>query len=481
VAVHVITADAMALPLGDAMVHAICTDPPYGLEFMGKAWDRLGDSGRLTHPGPAERDASTPWGRHRVTYNGSENTKCRACGKWTYSPEASRCHCPVPDIDRARQARVMQAWHQQWATEAYRVLKPGGWLLAFGSPRTAHRLAAGIEDAGFELRDTIAWLYGQGFPKNRNAARAVDEHLGVAPTVVGEWSMPGRGSRSEQQRYGLVNDAGQITAPTSDQAKAWDGWGTALKPGYEPIVVARKPMAGNLATNLLAHGAGALHIDGGRIAGVGAEAGRVRHGGGSSGVYAQDDWTKANQATMGGPMAPGRWPPNVLLTHSAACRPASRRRPDGPWQCALDCPVALLGDGPSQFYPVTAWDAELDAELDGLGFRFQAKAGKAERIAGPGANTHPTVKPVAVIRWLLGLVAVPGALIVDPFAGSGTTGIAATLDGWELLAADNNAQPGACTTAAARIAYAAELHAAGRSWPPVIASGAYDPDALRLF
>jgi len=163
--------------------------------------------------------------------------------------------------------------------EVLRVLKPGGHLVAFGGTRTYHRMACAIEDAGFEIRDTLAWMYGSGFPKSMDVSKAIGGMhrgaLNVEPDSTGShiWS-------GEQTSNEAVTDA----------AKQWEGWGTALKPAYEPIVLARKPIKGTVAANVLTHGTGALNIDATRIAATDADEGRVRHGGGTNGVYAQDDW-----------------------------------------------------------------------------------------------------------------------------------------------------------------------------------------------
>jgi DNA modification methylase len=234
--------DACQIFLGDCRellpglrADVIVTDPPYGLEFMGKEWDRFKGANDWGKKGD-----SKPWTARPTRHGG---------GTDPFDRDRPRFHAGQP----------YQAWCEQWATEALRVLRPGGWLLAFGGTRTWHRLACGLEDAGFELRDTLMWLYGSGFPKSK----------------------------------------------------------ACLKPGWEPILLARKP------------GSSVLQIDASRVVGPGAEEGRTRHGGGSNGVYAQDEWTKANQATMGGPMPSGRWPPNVALVHDPGCVPVGVRKVRG--------------------------------------------------------------------------------------------------------------------------------------------------------
>jgi site-specific DNA-methyltransferase (adenine-specific) len=184
--------------LPDNSVHAIITDPPYELGFMGKTWDSTG-----------------------IAYN-------------------------------------VEVW-----TQCLRVLKPGGHLLAFGGSRTYHRLACAIEDAGFEIRDQIMWVYGSGFPKSLDVSKAIDKQAGAERQVVGNHPNPASSIYSQSQNKMPANV--NITAPSTDAAKQWDGWGTALKPAHEPIVLARKPLNGTVANNVLTHGVGALNIDESRI------------------------------------------------------------------------------------------------------------------------------------------------------------------------------------------------------------------------
>jgi hypothetical protein len=157
--IHGDCVEAMAA-MPEASVDAVVCDPPYGLEFMGKEWDRLGDAGQISHRGFADEKGFK--GFRLASYTGSGNLKCRRCKRWTYDHEGRKCECPTPDVDRGRQPRLMQEWHEAWAREALRVLRPGGFLLAFGGTRTSHRLACAIEDAGFEIRDRILSLGSDG-------------------------------------------------------------------------------------------------------------------------------------------------------------------------------------------------------------------------------------------------------------------------------------------------------------------------------
>ncbi len=299
-------ADSLALlpELPENSVEAIITDPPYGIGFGGEAWD----GGTLT-------DAAT-----------------------------------------------FQGWTTGWAGEALRVLKPGGWLAAFGTPRTAHRLVAGVEDAGFEIRDQLLWLYAQGVPKSHRRP---------------------------------------------------DGLGSTLKPAYEPILLARKPLEGaTLDANLALHGTGALQIDAARV---------PRHEGGR-----------------------GFWPANVTLSHGPRCRPG---------RCQADCPVALIDTEPRPgreisrlFYTSKANRLEREAGCENLPLSevsIYPRGGDSVRLV---RNTHPTVKPLELMRWLTRLLCPPGGTVLDPFAGSGSTGAACAIEGRRFVGIERDERyvPVAC-------------------------------------
>lgn len=411
--------DARALPLPDCSVDAVVCDPPYGLEFMGKEWDSF-------------RPSSA---RLRTRVDGRTNP---ADGKSTVTtPEAYVAGAPF------------QAWCRDWAAEALRVLKPGGWLLAFGGTRTAHRLVCGIEDAGFEIRDSITWLYGAGFPKSLDVSKAIDKAAGAEREVLGLRRYPRgevyKGGEAAGRSGAGIGGGGTgtprgpslETAPATPDAQQWSGWGTALKPASEPIVVARKPLVGTVAANVVAYGTGALNIDACRVAGSYAPAGRkpqdVR-----GGKFFGNEAQRLNDETQECHPA-GRWPANVVLDeHTAADLDAqSGNRPSGAGQKSMRTsgwyeggalhPVdgnSTGGDsgGASRFFPV---------------FRYQAKAPTRERPVVDGV-AHPTVKPVELMRWLCRLVTQPGGLILDPFAGSGTTVEAAMLEGFDVIGVERN-------------------------------------------
>lgn len=299
-------------------VDAVVCDPPYGLEFMGKEWDRLGDVGQTSHAGIADEAGFK--GFRLPSYNGSANSKCANCGKWKWDHEGRKCECASPEFAnvKAHQARLMQDWHFAWATEAYRVLKPGGHLLAFGGTRTYHRLACGIEDAGFEIRDSIHWIYGSGFPKSLNVSKAIDRAAGELPPEAVAFTVAGR---TDKNLPDPVTTGYEAPEPVTEGAKEWAGWGTALKPGHEPVVVARKPVVGTVAANVLQYGTGALNIDGCRIGtGEGVvtfdRAERLEAGG----VYDLGTVTAQRDSDK------GRWPANIILSHSEGCVEVGTRK-----------------------------------------------------------------------------------------------------------------------------------------------------------
>ena len=355
--------DIMEGQLPDNSVDSIVTDPPYELGFMGKGWDGSG-----------------------IAYN---------CEVWE---------------------------------NAYRILKPGGHLLAFGGTRTWHRLAVAIEDAGFDIRDSIAWHYGSGFPKSLDVSKAIDKRAGAEREVVGSYraavqsGITGGFNASKADEFGRTT--ANITAPATPAAQQWQGWGTALKPAHEPIVVARKPLIGTVAENVLTHGTGALNIDGCRIGTDGGTAGATS--GPSDGIYGNGLNGQFSQPVAG----LGRWPANVILDESQAA--------------ALDAQsgvsVSRAGGSSGTTFTVNGEGAK-DRTDDRGGhndsggasrFFYVAKASKKER---PNVNgvAHPTVKPMALMQYLVRLVTPPGGTVLEPFAGSGTTIEAALNEGFNVI------------------------------------------------
>ena len=421
---------------------SIVTDPPYELGFMGKGWDSSG-----------------------IAY----------------------------DVDM---------WRECW-----RVLKPGGYLLAFGGTRTWHRIATAIEDAGFEIRDSMAWLYGSGFPKSMNVAQAIDKldaaeertararefqawlrehlspqrvneltgtdmghHLTTHPTQPSiatadlfdmmRGQLPEVPERIEQlvadrtvesknfaarevlgeHRAGISRGTSGVTASGSgksltasftDEAKAWEGWGTALKPAFEPIIVARKPLRGTVAANILAYGTGAINIDASRVPAFDSQlaekyASVQNAGARSNSVYGDDARDRAGAE----PHAAGRFPANVLLDGSQA---AALDAQSGTSQSRIGKPRgAASGEGWGMTATGTEYDDAGGASRFFPTFRYEAKAPGSERPEVDGM-AHATVKPLDLMRWLVRLVTRRGGRVLDPFAGSGTTGEAALLEGMEAV------------------------------------------------
>jgi len=356
----------------DNSVDAIVTDPPYGLGFMGKKWDEL-------PPG------------------------------------------------------------KEWADECLRVLKPGGHLLAFGGTRTWHRLAVAVEDAGFEIRDSIAWMYGSGFPKSLDVSKAIDKSAGVAREIVGKKDRYRDGIERTNlgatggEFLGLANGVDAITAPATEAAQQWQGWGTALKPAFEPVVVARKPFPGTVAGNVQTWGAGAINIDSCRIGT--AEELRRPFGTPSSHVGQLQNLPKGELNT-GSNL--GRWPANVILDEAAAdsldqqsepfMHSAGRARPD----------VGQYNNG-GMFGLGGGKTPRLGDSGGASRFFYVAKAPKKERPVVDGV-AHPTVKPLALMRWLVRLVTPAGGVVLDPFAGSGTTVEAALLEGFQVIGIEREAE-----------------------------------------
>jgi len=321
----------------------------------------------------------------------------------------------------------------EYWSEALRIAKPGAYILAFGGTRTFHRLAVAIEDAGWEIRDTLMWVYGSGFPKSRNVCLDMDK-------------MDGHGNRGHRiavaNRHhpdGTLEPNGEhlpAYEPKTDAAKQWAGWGTALKPAWEPIIMARKPMVGTVAENVLAHGTGAINVDACRV--PLEEDCRLLKGGTYGGNRGSDKGTSMFGTNTKGlgyevPSANGRWPANLIHDGSeevVACFPESRssatlrnRQPR-----ADKTQYRVGGDYETVEYGDTGSAAR---------FFYCAKASKSDRGEN---NGHPTVKPTELMRYLVRLVTQPGGTVLDPFTGSGSTGKAAVLEGFEFIGIEREAE-----------------------------------------
>lgn len=388
----------------DNSFDSVVTDPPYGLSFMGKRWD----------------------------YD-------------------------VPSVEI-------------WA-ECLRVLKPGGHLLAFAGTRTQHRMAVRIEDAGFEIRDMIAWVYGSGFPKSLDVGKAIDKAAGAEREVIGPPTRHGGGSNSvyAQDEWTRANQAsmGAKTAPATEAAAQWDGWGTTLKPALEPITVARKPLVGTVAANVLAHGTGALNIDACRIPSE-----PMPPNTGAGGLPRRHEDEQRGPGVVSNPHAAGRWPANLIHDGSTeVVAPLATRNSDK----TRNSYGAFAGSPDAHFSPH-------DAGGSAARLFYCAKASRKDRNEGcehmerkplhwssgsqnPGSfqsdgtdktsqNNHPTVKPTDLMAYLVRLVTPPGGKVLDPFTGSGSTGKAAVREGFEFVGIER--EPPYLAIAEARIAHELE-------------------------
>ena len=389
--------------LPEASVDAVVTDPPYGIGFMGKEWDA-----------PTEMVGQASWG-------GRERGAVKT--------ERGKAH-PRGYIDNDNAA--FQAFSEAWAREAFRVLKPGAHLLAFAGTRTYHRMASGVEDAGFEIRDCIAWMYGSGFPKSLDVSKAIDKAAGAERKIIGQKSTQPGLHRSKSGKHftddswqGDDDSARSITAPATPNAAKWSGWGTALKPAFEPIVVARKPPIGTVAQNVIEHGTGALNIDATRIRTSDKFGGGKKGTSGFASGYDGDGWQSGSEL--------GRWPANVVLDETAG---AILDEQSGDIRGAVsNGRKATFGNGAAGIYCGPSEQRQGYADNGGASrFFYTAKASRQDRnVGGLADNTHPTVKPTDLMRWLVRLVTPPGGIILDPFGGSGSTGLACRAEGFRCI------------------------------------------------
>lgn len=354
------TGDAFdVLPELDAeSVHAVVTDPPYGLAFMGRDWDDF-------------------------------------------------------------EPKEYQEWCEEWAAEVKRVLKPGGHLLAFSGNRTHHRLFTGVEDAGFEIRETLTWHYGSGFPKATDVGKTIDKRSDADREVVGtkETNTGITGDNYAQESESGTVD---ITEPATEQAKKWDGWKTGLKPATEYIVMARKPFDGATVDCVLSNGTGALNIDATRININDVEeyefnsAGSNRGDEDRTGMFVQPGKAEAKSADD------GRYPSNVVFDEVEAERLDEEvgDTPGAGYESGGE-----FNSGEANTYNLN--NQKSDGYTDGGGpsrYFYTSKATKAERtLDGKIDNAHPTVKPQDLMEWLVKMVTRETQIVLDPFAGSGTT------------------------------------------------------------
>ena len=347
----------------DDSIHAITTDPPYGLEFMSRDWDDLGSK-----------------------------------------------------------ANAQVNWHQEWMEKAYDVLKPGGHMLVFGGNRTHHYVMMAAEFAGFEIRDTITWHYGSGYPKGVNVDKKIDEMNEEEREVIGTKTFTQGGGNSLNMREGEEREVEhEYTKPSSEEAEKWEGWNSTLKPATEYVLVARKPMSeGTIAENVLKHGTGAYNVDACRIGDIEREKQR------STGEKVSENTSMSGANTerevIG--IKEGRHPANVVFDAIEAGK-LDEIVGDlpGPWGSNSDS----VNSESSIFGVSGGVDNEKWASDSGGPSRYfyTSKASKKERtVDGELENDHPTVKPVDLMEWLVRLVTKEGQRVLDPFSGSGTTVLA---------------------------------------------------------
>jgi len=400
-----------ALP--DASIDSIVTDPPYALVSIGK---RFGAEGAA----PAQVGATGAYARASAGFMGKQ---------W----------------DTGETAFAVEFWAQ-----VLRVLKPGGHVVAFGGTRSYHRLACAIEDAGFEIRDQLGWCYGSGFPKSHDVSKGIDKAAGLTREVIRERYTAKRikpgATVVKEGAYGKqdISFTATDTAPASEASAQWQGWGTALKPAWEPIVLARKALGGTVAANVLAHGTGALNIAACRVgtdeqlrAGAAKLWSHYRDGEASA-DRTYEDQGGTNFAMTPGPRGgspEGRWPANIVHDGSdevVAAFPDApgMQRPVGP-EFGSKTSRGIYGD----YGPMTAHEPRSDAG-SAARFFYSAKADAQDRIG----SKHPTVKRVDLMQWLCRLVTPPGGTILDPFAGTGTTGEAAFREGFKAILIEREAE-----------------------------------------
>lgn len=400
--------------LADATFDACVTDPPYHLVSIYKRFANEARNGATV--------GKHAYGRHAKGFMG----KTWDGGAVAFEPET-------------------------WS-KVLRVLKPGAHLIAFGGTRTYHRMACAIEDVGFEVRDAIMWHYGSGFPKSHDVSKGIDKAARAEREVVG--IKPGHEEFANRATKGHIefkngtegfdrpwmhDDAAreryhQQTAPATDAARQWAGWGTALKPATEIICLARKPLIGTVAANVLAHGTGALNIAGCRVE---AGDGDYSHPGDltkrpmGSHAWAEGSGTKVTQAP---PNAIGRWPANVIHDGSDEVLAAFPEQSGGgtPERRAADKFRNTFGD----FKGNETEEGIAGSFGNAARFFYSAKANAGDRLQ----SKHPTVKPVDLMAYLCRLITPPGGLVLDPFAGSGTTGMACMREGFDAILIEREAE-----------------------------------------
>lgn len=450
--------------LEDESVSAVVTDPPYGINFMGKAWDGKAIEEAMADPRDVSSFQRLTGGvdggpRKLISRTASAyQTKAGEAGSYDFTPKGMR---------------AFQEWSQAWSREALRVLKPGAHIIVFGGTRTYHRMVCGIEDAGFGIRDQLAWMFGSGFPKSLDVSKAIDSakdtkgsFSGVRPgheDFVERTDAFAAGGRSDGWQRAWQDDPEArerhhlLYEPATEEARQWKGWGTALKPGYEPIVLARKPFSGTVAGNVLRHGTGALNVDETRI---GTEERFNPSAGNKPGGASLMMSEKGMPEDAEGTTAVGRWPANVVLDEAAA---EMLDEQSGELTSGSRAAGAYTSDGNVYGTYAANERSELVGDVGGASrFFYVPKVDAAERHGGlavpslfvqnaPEKNHHPTVKPIELMRWLIRLITPPEGIVLDPFMGSGSTGCAAALENFGFIGIER--EPEYMSVAEARIAH----------------------------
>jgi DNA modification methylase len=406
--IHADCREAMrALYKAGHRVDSIVTDPPYHLTSVQKRWAN-----------------ANPETEHAARADGAMNPRNR--------------------LSRGFMGKTWDGGDVAFRPETWKavfdLLKPGGHLLAFSGTRTYHRMACAIEDAGFEIRDQIGWLYGSGFPKSHDVSKGIDRAAGAEREVTQE------GHTKAAEFAGKFDNACSSTRerrdiPATEAAHQWEGWGTALKPAWEPIVLARKPLIGTVAANVQQFGTGAINVDGCRVEGAprtthadGDHRQKLTSKGTNGGAWANQDVDLGASLEIYAARS-GRWPANVIHDGSEEVLAAfpdagGQQAPVGPANGPKSS-VNVYGD----YGPRDQFNPRLDSG-SAARFFYSAKADATDRLG----SKHPTVKPIDLIAYLCRLITPPGGTVLDPFAGSGTTGMAAMREGFNAVLIEREAE-----------------------------------------
>lgn len=445
----------------DNSIDSVVTDPPYGLEFMGKEWDtfKTGRIAEYKEGGSIDMEqiqSRKGKGGAGPSYTKRAAPRCKKCDKQRWSGSPCKCEEPDFEIDNSTQ-HTFQSFTEAWARECLRVLKPGGHLLAFGGSRMYHRLACGVEDAGFEIRDQIMWVYGSGFPKSHNIGKAIDKIEGNDREVVGEKKNKINLNATKEGDKSFYENAWQnkdyIDLPITKGNSEWEGWGTALKPAHEPIVMARKPLSEkSIAENVLKHGTGGINIDGSRIT-IG-EGDKTSAGHRTCNIFETEKISGGNGSPDYETHEQGRFPANIIFDEEAGQlldeQSGNRKGFSGGGGNNIPFTNEPNSKGEFNYYKDTGGASR---------FFYCPKAAKKDRNEGldneptrtknrvnsggiendpkwapvETKNNHPTVKPTDLMRYLINLITPPNGTILDPFMGSGSTGKAAVRCGVNFI------------------------------------------------